>query len=43
MAKPKLRSVPINIYFVNFLSLDLPGSPNLNMDFAAKRKPTPSQ
>ena len=39
----KLSNVPISIYSVNFLSFALDKSPNLNTDFAVKRKPIPSQ
>ncbi len=42
IAIPKLKSVPNRIYSVGFRSLDSLRSPNLNTDFAAKKKPTAS-
>ena len=43
MAKPKLSSVPIRMYSVSFRSLAFDKSPKRNTDFAAIKKPTPSQ
>ncbi len=43
IANPKLSKVPINIYSVRLLSFALDKSPNLNTDFAASKKPIPSQ
>ena len=43
MAIPKLNSVPIRMYSVSLISWFLVKSPNLKTDFAANKKPTPSQ
>lgn len=43
MAIPKLKKVPIIIYSVSFISLFSFKSPNLKIDFAASKKPIPSQ
>ena len=43
MAQPKLKKVPIKTYSVKCLSFALFKSPNLKIDFAANKKPIPSQ
>ncbi len=42
-AMPKLNNVPIKIYSVNFRPLDSFRSPKRKTDFAANKKPMPSQ